>query len=122
MLAAIASRDAIIALENEWLAHEHDRATLEKILAPDFQHPVFTGDVLNKAQHIDWSTAHLPPAGITSRFERLDVRAFSEIAIATGIVARSDGARTVFTDIFRFRDGKWQAIHAQETPVRQLQK
>jgi uncharacterized protein DUF4440 len=115
-----ADRAAVIALENEWLAHEHDRATLEKILAPDFQHPVFTGDVLTKAQHIDWSATHLPPAGVTSRFERLDVRVFSDIAIATGIVARSDGGKTVFTDIFRFRDGRWQAIQAQETPLRAL--
>ena len=115
-------RAAIIALENEWLAHEHDRATLERILAPEFQHPVFTGDVLDKAQHIDWATAHLPPSGVTSRFEHVDVRVFSDIAIATGVVARSDGVRTVFTDIFRFREGRWQAIQAQETPVPKSQK
>jgi len=123
MMIAIAcatarTQDGVVAVENEWLAHEHDRATLEKILAPDFQHPVFTGDVLTKAQHIDWATTHLPPAGVSSRFERLDVRVFSDIAVATGIVARSDGAKTVFTDIFRFTDGRWQAIQAQETPLR----
>ena len=83
---------------------------------------MFTGDVLTKAQHIDWSTTHLPPAGVTSQFDRLDVRLYGDIAIATGIVARSDGARTVFTDIFRFTDGRWQAIHAQETPLRELPK
>jgi len=116
-----ADRQAVIAIENDWIAHEHDRAALERILAPDFQHPVFTGDVLTKEQHIAWTTTHVPPPSFQSRFERLDVRVFGDIAIATGIAAATndgrDAGRTLFTDIFRFKDGRWQAIEAQETPV-----
>ena len=113
---------AISALENEWLAHEHDRAVLERILADDFLHPVFTGDVLTKKQHIDWAATHLPPATFRSHFERLDVRVFGNVGIATGIVAATDGGkdtgRTLFTDIFVYRNGRWQAVQAQESPVR----
>ncbi|HEY3812516.1 MAG TPA: hypothetical protein VGL66_04765 [Caulobacteraceae bacterium] len=45
------------ALETQWIG-SHDRATLDRILADDFRHPVFTGDVLSKRQHIDWAVAH----------------------------------------------------------------
>ena len=47
-------RDALIALENDWLKNEHNAAELEHILGADFLHPVGTGDVLTKAQHIQF--------------------------------------------------------------------
>jgi hypothetical protein len=52
---------ALIALENEWLANLHNPAVLEKILASDFVHPLPTGDFVTKAQHIQFSSTHLPP-------------------------------------------------------------
>jgi len=39
-------KDALIELENTWLKGEHDAAVLERVLAPDFVHPVVTGDFL----------------------------------------------------------------------------
>jgi hypothetical protein len=39
-------RDTLVALENDWLAHLCDSATLERILAPDFEHAVEPGRVL----------------------------------------------------------------------------
>ena len=30
--------------------------------------------------------------------------------------------RTVFTDVFAYRDGRWVAINAQETPVATLRR
>ena len=47
-------RDALIALDNEWLKNEHNAAELEPIPAEDFLHPVVTGNVLTKAQHIQF--------------------------------------------------------------------
>lgn len=79
-------RAAIEQLEHQWLNAESDRATLERILADDFAHPVAAGIVLTKAQHIDWATRHPRPATRQARFERLDVRLFPDTAIATGIV------------------------------------
>ncbi len=119
-----ADRRALIALENEWIAHEHDRAVLQRILADDFRHPVFTGDVLDKAQHIAWSATHVPPTTMSSRFERMGVRLFGDVGIVDGIVAATnagkDAGRTVFTDVFVFRNGRWQAVHAQEPPLRTM--
>lgn len=117
-------RQALIDLENEWL-NTNDAQTLDRILASDFVHPVFTGDFLTKAHHIEWSTKHPRPANIKVRFERLDIRLYGEISIANGIVVTSDEngkeiGRNVFTDVFAYRDGRWQAINGQETDVRKM--
>lgn len=112
---------AVVALEHEWLS-AGDSATLERILAPDFLHPVFTGDIIDKAQHIAFVAAHPTRASTHTRFARLDVRVYGTAAIATGIVdAVQDGKqgvrRTVFTDVFVKRAGRWRAVSAQETEV-----
>lgn len=116
-----ADSDTVVSLEHTWLA-SGDSATLERILAPDFLHPVFTGDIIDKAEHIAYVAAHPRPASVRTRFERLDVRLYGTTAIATGIVvATHDGQagarRTVFTDVFVKRSGRWQAVSAQETEV-----
>ena len=113
MLAACDSAGAA-SVEREWLAHEHDAAALEQILAPDFIHAVGNGMFITKAQHIDYLAAHPFLPGHQAHFERLDIRLVNGVAIATGIVAATDG-RTMFTDIFACRDRRWQAVSAQET-------
>lgn len=115
-------RDALVALENEWLENEHSAAALERILASDFLHPVLTGDLLTKAQHIEFSSKHVPPLDRTKHFEGLKVRIYGEVGIVNGVVVATDKDRntvdkTVFTDVFVYRDGRWQAVNAQENAV-----
>jgi hypothetical protein len=119
LLLALAACDSAgaVSAEREWLAHEHDPAPLEHILAPDFVHVLGSGQFITKAEHIAYIAAHPAPAGFEAHFERLDVRLVNGVAIATGIVAATE-RRTVFTDIFACRDGRWQAVGAQETPIR----
>jgi ketosteroid isomerase-like protein len=112
---------AISTLERQWLEHEHDRATLERMLADDFVHPVAAGVFLTRAAHIDWAVNHPPPAGERHRFGELHVRVYGDTAIATGIVITTDAnereSRTIFTDVFARRAGRWQAVNAQENPI-----
>jgi hypothetical protein len=122
--SAARDRQTLIDLENEWL-NTNDAQTLDRILASDFVHPVFTGDFLTKAQHIDWFTTHPRPANLKPRFERLDIRLYGDVGIANGTVMMSDEngketGRNVFTDVFAYRDGRWQAINGQETDVRKM--
>ena len=117
-------RQTLIALENEWLTAQN-ASILDRILASDFLHPVPSGDFLTKSQHIEWFTKHLPPVNLKFRFGRLDVRLYGDFAIANGSVITSDEngkevSRNVFTDVFTYRDGRWQAINAQETDVRKI--
>ena len=120
-------RDALVALENDWLKNEHNAAELKRILASDFLHPVATGDVLTKAQHIEFSSKHLPPADLTHHFEDLQVRVYGDVGIVNGLVVTTnkDGNtvdKTVFTDVFVYRDSRWQAVNAQENTVRKIDK
>jgi hypothetical protein len=122
---AAQDKEALIELENTWLKGEHDAAVLERILAPDFIHPVVTGDFLTKAQHIYYSTRRLPPANLKQHFDQLNVRVYGDVGIVNGIVATSDKDgkpldRSIFTDVFAYREGRWQAINAQENKVEQL--
>jgi hypothetical protein len=114
-------RQALIALENDWLAHLRDSAALERILASDFVHAVEPGEFLTKEQHISWNAKHPLPPNHKARFEKLQVQLYGDVGIASGIVASSEGAehvaRTLFTDVFAFRNGRWQAVHAQETSL-----
>jgi len=115
-------RQTILRLEQEWLNAESDGATLERLLADDFLHPVAAGVFLDKRQHIDWSVQHPRPAGRKAKFERLDVRLYGNVAIATGIVADADASgdnlrRSIFTDVFAQRQGQWQAVSAEENAL-----
>jgi hypothetical protein len=119
-------RQALISLENDWLTGEHNSATLDRILAADFVHPVTTGDFLDKSQHISYSTKHLPPANLRRRFDHLNVRLYGDVGIVNGIVITSnelgkDVDRSIFTDVFVYRDGRWQAVNAQENRVQRMQ-
>jgi hypothetical protein len=114
------ARTTILRLESRWLA-AHDSATLAGILAPDFVHPVASGQFLDRSQHIEWVVAHPPDSSIDRRLADMRVRFYGATAIVTGTVVRSrEGAemgRNVFTDIFVKRDGRWQAVSAEETMV-----
>lgn len=114
-------RQAVVALENQWI-DARDAATLDRLLADDFVHPVYSGDIINKAQNIDWLTKHPRPANSHARFAQLEVRLFGDVAQAYGAVSVSDDSgrevsRSVFTDVFVYRNGRWQAVSAQETAV-----
>ena len=114
-------RKALLSLEDEWL-HARDAATLERILADDFVHPLAQGVFLSKPEHIEWFTKHLPPGSRKTRFDHLQVRLFGDTAIVNGMVIATDVSgkeldRSIFTDVFVFRDQRWQAVNAQENKV-----
>jgi hypothetical protein len=114
------SKRELLALENRWLQVEDDPVALEGILAPDFLH-VVPGAIITKDQHLQFLREH--PAGGQrpgKHFQDLRVRVYGEAGIVNGAVIETteDGERkTLFTDVFAYRDGKWQAVSAQELPV-----
>ena len=114
------SKQELLALENRWLQVEDNPVALEGILAPDFLH-VVPGAIITKDQHLQFLREH--SAGgqrPEKRFEDLHVRVYGEAGIVNGAVIETTehGERkTLFTDVFAYRDGKWQAVSAQELPV-----
>ena len=114
------AHDTIVQLENQWLAGEGDPAVLQSILADDFVHVLPMG-LVTKQEQIDYVRGHPASHGELKHFEDLRVRIFSDVAVANGTVVASsrDGkiVKTLFTDVFAYRNGKWQAVNAQETPL-----
>lgn len=112
-------KQALIKLEDYWLAHEEDPDALETILAPDFVHALPMG-FISKEEHVGyWRKAPTPRPRAAKHFENLRVRIYGNVGIVNGIVVAADpnGPRkTVFTDVFAWRLGHWQAVNAQENP------
>ena len=114
------SKQELLALENRWLQVEDDPVALEDILASDFLH-VVPGEIITKEQHLGFLREH-PASGQRprKRFEDLHVRVYGEAGIVNGAVIETTDRgerKTLFTDVFAYRDGKWQAVSAQELPV-----
>jgi hypothetical protein len=111
-------KQALVDMENQWLHSENDPEALEKILAEDFVHALPIGFIY-KEGHIGYvrrMRSHM--AEEKKHFEELRTRVYGTVGIVNGIVvAEKEGAaarRTVFTDVFVLREGRWQAVNRQE--------
>ena len=82
-------KQAVVALEDQWL-HAKDPATLDRMLATEFVHVVPADHFLNKQQHIDWFTTHPPPESRHTKFGKLEVRIYGDVAIVNGSVIAAD--------------------------------
>jgi hypothetical protein len=111
----------LIELEKRWLEAEDDPSVLEGILADDFVHVLPFGFV-TKAEQLRYMRTHPSPQARPARhFEDLKVRVYGNAGIVNGIVVsisrEGKAEKTIFTDVFAYRDGKWQAVNAQELPL-----
>ena len=119
-LSAQKSEQELLELEDHWLQVEDDPDALEAILAPDFLHVVPVG-IITKGEQLSFMRKH-PASGRKPdrHFEGMHVRVYGTVGIVNGIVVETSGStllrRTLFTDVFAYRDGKWQAVNAQELP------
>jgi hypothetical protein len=114
------SKQELLALENRWLQVEDDPVALEGILASDFLH-VVPGAIITKDQHLQFLREHSASGQHSEKhFEDLHVRIYGDAGIVNGaVIEKTDHGerKTLFTDVFAYRDGKWQAVSAQELPV-----
>ncbi|HET9792603.1 MAG TPA: nuclear transport factor 2 family protein [Candidatus Angelobacter sp.] len=109
----------LLKLEDQWLQGLQDPQAQEQILADDFVHALPLG-LITKKEQLDFLRGQKQPADNLSRhFEDLRVRIYGTAGIVNGMVVATDKAgavvkKTVFTDVFAYRDGGWQAVNAQE--------
>jgi len=114
------SKQQLLDLESHWLQVEDDPDALESILASDFLHVLAVG-IITRDEQLDYMRKH-PSKGPSPKkhFEDIHVRVYGNVGIVNGVVvatAPETTRRTVFTDVFAYRDGKWQAVNAQELPA-----
>jgi len=114
------AKQELLDLENHWLAVEGDPEALESILASDFLHVVPAG-IITKSDQLNFMRKH--PArgkGPQKHFDDLHVRVYGGVGIVNGVVVEGTARvtrKTLFTDVFAYRDGRWQAANAQELPI-----
>lgn len=126
---------AVMTVEHEWLAalNRHDVTALARILGREFIDSDFQGDVITRAQYLAYFARPVSHRAllVEQGFEDTAVRfvAAGDVAIVTGLVitrpavASKGGTSSSpdavqhsrFTDVFVWRDGRWQAVTGQET-------
>lgn len=112
---------ALIQIEHTWAAalEKHDADAVGCILAQDFEDFGVNGEVHNREQALA-AIGHRRPG--SNRLSELTPHVAGDFGYVRGLntIIDPDGKRVAqvrFTDIFRYRDGRWQAVAGQETLV-----
>jgi len=100
-----------------------DTVALSKLLAPDFMEISRLGAVRTRVDNIrDIATGTLHLTSI--KYDSLNVRVYGDVAVLTGIADNTGTMRGFpfsgkirYTRVFVRRDGKWQAVLMQQTPM-----
>jgi hypothetical protein len=108
----------LVQIEHLWVRadEQHDMAALGCILADEFEEADSAGSLINRsamlARPADSGNVH---------YELSDLRAhlYGDVAYVRGIgVGSANGRTTVknrFTDIFVYREGRWQCVAGHES-------
>lgn len=111
---------ALVALEHTWAdaLTRKDAATVACLLADEFEDADVDGSVHTRAESIAKIPDRKP--GRTNRLTDLRAHIEGNMGFARGLneILDADGkvvARVRFTDIFTYRDGRWQALAGHET-------
>jgi hypothetical protein len=94
-----------------------DMEPLKRIIADDYVGVSSRGEVRNKAKLLE---PFKPGDFTSSKIDYVNIRHFGDTAIAQGAetLKRRDGAadlRLIWTDVWMFRDGKWQIVASQDS-------
>jgi ketosteroid isomerase-like protein len=113
------SAQAVVDVENAWVHAlvNKDVNGLACILAPGFADATWDGNVWTRAQVIGALPQRKPHA---IHLSNVNAHVDGDVAVVRGVntLMRPDGkviAAVDFTDMFKYRDGRWQAVTAQET-------
>lgn len=122
------SADGVMQVEREWLEalRQHDAATLDRILASEWTDNDWQGRFVTRSDYLAYFARTPAPSVLAEQhFAETNVRFFAngDVVIVTGMVVtdatNASGAkksqRSRFTDVFVWRDARWQAVSAQET-------
>jgi len=100
-----------------------DTVALSRLLAPDFMEISRLGTVRTRVDNIrDLASGTLHLTSI--KYDSLNVRIYGDVAVLTGIADNTGTMRGFpfagkirYTRIFVRKDGRWQAVLMQQTPM-----
>lgn len=108
--------------ETQWTVAplKERRALLERILADDYVGIGTKGAVYDKRGQIAADTSMPDDPGSAARLDYVRYRHFGDTVLAQGHETSASSGKTrnvVFTDVWMFRNGKWQIVTGQDTMV-----
>jgi ketosteroid isomerase-like protein len=115
----------LIGVENAWkqAVVKRDVSALQHLYADEYMSVDQEGMTWNKKEDIEIDTAGVSRLS-TYKLEDLTVRIYGDVAVVTGrnsatgkVLDREAKAQNRFTDVFVKRDGRWQCVHSQTTPI-----
>ena len=100
-----------------------DTVALSRMLAPDFVEISRLGAIRTRADNIrDIASGDLHLTAIN--YDSLTVRVYGDVAVLTGIANNTGtfhgfpfSGKIRYTRVFVRRDGRWQAVLMQQTPI-----
>ena len=115
------SEAALVELEQAWAAAlgKHDAGTVACMLADEFEEADVDGSLHTRAQVLEHIPQRRPGSNhLTELRAHVEgsfgyVRGLNEVMDASGKIV----ARVRFTDVFTYRDGRWQAILGHESLI-----
>ena len=109
---------ALVQIEHAWVqaVEQHEMASLACILADEFEEADFSGSLIDRSAMLA-SAAKRDNAHY--ELSDLHARRYGDVGYVRGIGVRSDNgrptAKTRFTDIFLYRQGRWQCVAGHES-------
>ncbi|HLZ12130.1 MAG TPA: nuclear transport factor 2 family protein [Candidatus Acidoferrum sp.] len=109
---------ALVQIEHKWVqaAERHDIAALECILADEFEEADFDGSLISRSAML--ASAAKPSNG-HSELADMHAHIYGDVAVVRGIGVNSENGRpagkTRFTDIFVYRNGRWQCVAGHDS-------
>jgi ketosteroid isomerase-like protein len=117
---------ALLQLEQNWAdaLSRKDADTVACMVAEEFEDAGVDGSLHNRSQMLAGIPQRKP---WTNRLTEMHAHIYGEFGYVRGLNEVSDSsgkvvARVRFTDIFTYRDGRWQAVAGHETLVGEVSR
>jgi ketosteroid isomerase-like protein len=110
---------ALVQIEQRWAraVEQHDPAVLDCILAHDFEEARFNGQLSDRSEMLTSAAQHQQ---VQYELSELHAHVYGDFGYirGTGVALKNGGTdvvKTRFTDIFVYRDGRWQCVAGHES-------
>ena len=108
----------LVQIEEKWarIPEQHDVTALKCILAADFEEAGAAGELIDRSQMLVSATGH---SDRHSKLSEMHAHVYGDFAYVRGKAVTSGGTqptvRSRFTDIFVYREGRWQCVAGHES-------
>jgi len=109
----IKNEAALVQIEETWVrvVEQHDMPALECILAPEFEEAGTTGQLMDRSQTLAGAASD---RGIHYELSQMHAHVYGDVGYVRGVGMATNGShphvKTRFTDIFVYREGRWQCV------------